>query len=99
MDYRLIYTKLAERDLETIVRYTAKDKPRAAEKVGLELVEPAESLAKMPGRGSRVRDREGVYKVMNPAYVVLYRVIESYRVVRIQRFWHARRDPTSLRTE
>jgi toxin ParE1/3/4 len=99
MDYRLIYTKPAARDLEEIVRYIAQDNPRAAEKVGLILVTLAESLTQMPYRGSRVRDRGGVYKVVSPPYVVLYRVDEDRRMVRIQRFWHARRDPKSLRTE
>lgn len=51
MDYRLIYTKPAEQDLEKIVRYVALDNPRAAERVGLELVELAESLTQMPHRG------------------------------------------------
>jgi len=99
MDYRLIYTKPAERDLERIVRYIAPDNPRAAEKIGLELVELAESLTQMPHRGAPVRDRAGVRKVIHAPYIVLYRVDEARRMVRVQRFWHAKRDPQSLRTE
>ena len=99
MDYTLIYTKPAAQDLEQIVRYIAQDNPRAAEKVGLALVTLAESLTAMPHRGARVRDRGGVFKVVLPPYIVLYRVDEDRRQVRIQRFWDARRDPKSLRTE
>lgn len=99
MAYALIYTKTAERDLERIVRHIAADNQRAAEEVGLELVTLADSLVRFPYAGSPVRDRAGVRKVVRAPYVVLYRVDESLRMVRIQRFWHARRDPQSLRTE
>ena len=99
MDYRLIYTKPAERDLENIVRYIARDDPRAAERVGLELVALAESLTQLPHRGALVRDRAGVHKVIHAPYIVLYRVDEARRMVRVQPFWHAKRDPLSLRTE
>ncbi len=99
MAYRLIYTKPAERDLESIVRYIAKDNPRAAETVGLELVALAESLTHLPHRGAPVRDRVGVRKVIYTPYVVLYRVEEERQMVRVQRFWHARRNPRTLSTE
>jgi addiction module RelE/StbE family toxin len=99
MDYRLIYTKLAERDLEEIVRYIAQDSARAAEQVGLELVELAESLTTLPHRGAPVHRRPGVRKMIHPPYIVFYRVDETQRIVRVQRFWHAKRDPQSLRTE
>lgn len=46
-----------------------------------------------------VRDRVGVRKIIHAPYVVLYRVDETRRMVRVQRFWHARRDPQTLRTE
>jgi plasmid stabilization system protein ParE len=99
MAYRLIYTKPAERDLAGIVSYIARDNPRAAESVGLELVELAESLTRFPYQGTAMRNRVGVRKVMRPPYVVLYRVDETRQMVRVQRFWHARRDPQSLQTE
>jgi addiction module RelE/StbE family toxin len=99
MAYRLIYTKPAERDLEEIVRYIAQDNVRAAQEVGLELVELAESLTAFPFRGTLLRGRVDVRKVVHAPYVVLYRVDQDRQVVRVQRFWHARRDPKSLRTE
>ncbi|MES1167589.1 MAG: type II toxin-antitoxin system RelE/ParE family toxin [Oleiharenicola lentus] len=99
MAYRLIYTKPAVRDLEEIVRYIAQDRPEAARAVGLALVELAESLLSFPLRGSSLRHRPGVRKVVHAPYVVLYRVDETRLQVRIQRFWHSKRDPRSLRTE
>ena len=64
MAYRLIYTKPAVRDLEEIVRYIAQDSPRAAEQVGVALIELAESLVPFPYRGSALRHRPGVRKVV-----------------------------------
>jgi plasmid stabilization system protein ParE len=96
MDYRLIYTKLADRDLEEIVRYIAKDNARAAGKIGLRLVEVAESLARFPYQGAPLRNRDGVHKVLCTPYVIFYRVDETLRTIRIQRFWHAKRDRKAL---
>lgn len=96
MAYRLIYTKSAERDLEEIVRYIAHDNASAAQGVGLELVELAETLTGLPHRGVLLRGRIGVRKIVHAPYVLLYRVDEVRRIVRVQRFWHAKRDPKSL---
>lgn len=99
MAYRLIYTKPAARDLEEIVRYIAQDSPKAAQDVGLALVELAESLPPFPLLGPLLRNRPGVRKLVHAPYVVLYRVDDARQQVRIQRFWHAKRNPRSLHTE
>lgn len=51
MDYRVILSKPALRDLGVIARYIARDNPAAAERVGMDLVHLAESLAVLPRRG------------------------------------------------
>jgi len=48
----------ALRDLGEIARYIATDNPAAAENVGLGLIQLAESLATMPGRGGALRSPE-----------------------------------------
>jgi plasmid stabilization system protein ParE len=99
MAYRLIYTKPAERDLEEIIRYIAQDRPAAARTLGLALIELAESLPAFPYLGTALRHRPGVRKLIHAPYVVLYRLDESGQQVRIQRFWHSKRDPHSIHTE
>jgi plasmid stabilization system protein ParE len=99
MDYRLIYTKLAERDLEEIVRYIARDNVPAAGKVGLKLIELAESLPSFPYQGLPLRNRDGVRKVLCAPYIVFYRVDETLRIVRVQRFWHAKRDRKAMKEQ
>lgn len=96
MDYRVILSKPSLRDLGRIARYIAQDNPPAAERVGLELVSMAESLNTLPRRGSLLRSRPGVRRLVNDPYLVLYRVDEAQRSVKVLRFWHARQNPAVL---
>ena len=93
MDYRVILSRPALRDLGEIARYISQDNPTAAERVGLELVRLAESLAVMPRRGGQLRARPGIRRLVNEPYLVTYRIDETQRVVYVLRFWHAKRDP------
>ncbi len=99
MDYRLVYSKPAEQDLSEIVRYIAQEDPCAAERVGLALVELAESPVKLPQRDAMLRSRPGVRKVLHAPYLIIYRVDEARRIVRVLRFWHVKRDPRSLHAD
>lgn len=93
MDYRVILSRPALRDLGDIARTIAKDNPPAAERVGLELVRLAESLAALPRRGGSLRARPGVRRLVSEPYLVTYRIDETQQVVFVLRFWHAKRDP------
>ena len=61
-------------DLGEIARYIAEDSPNAAERVGTELLDLAESLAVLPLRGAPLRSRPGVRRVLLAPYLVVYRV-------------------------
>ncbi len=63
MDYRVILSRPSLRDLGEIARYIAQDSPSVAERVALDLVELAESLAKMPHRGGAFHARPGVRRL------------------------------------
>ena len=93
MDYRVILSRPALRDLGEIARYIAQDDPTAAERVGVELVSLAESLGTLPRRGGRLHARPGVRRLVSEPYLIIYRVDETQRVVYVLRFWHAKRDP------
>jgi plasmid stabilization system protein ParE len=79
MDYRVILSRPALRDLGGIARYISQDNPTAAERVGLELVRLAESLAVMPRRGGQLRARPGVRRLVSEPYLVTYRIDETQR--------------------
>ncbi len=95
MDYRVILSRPALRDLGEIARYIAQDNLDAAERIALELVALAESLAVLPRRGGLFRARPGVRRLVSDPYLVTYRIDETQRVVYVLRFWHAKRGPRS----
>ena len=99
MDYRVILSRPALRDLGEIARYIAMDNPAAAERVGLELLRLAESLTLLPRRGGELKSRPGVRRLVHEPYLVTYRIDETKAVVFILRFWHAKRNPESWRPE
>lgn len=99
MDYRVILSRPALNDLGEIARYIADDSPVAAERIGTELLDLAESLAVMPLRGAPLRARPGARRVLLAPYLMVYRVDETKREVRVLRFWHAKRNPAELRLE
>ena len=98
MDYRVILSRPALRDLGEIARYIAQDNPSAALQVGEKLVSLAESLSSLPRRGGQLRTRPGVRRLVQEPYLVTYRIDETQRVVYVLRFWHAKRDPQSWRS-
>jgi toxin ParE1/3/4 len=99
MDYRVILSRPALRDLGEIARYIATDNPPAAEKVGVQLLALAESLTLLPRRGGRLKTRPEVRRLVHEPYLVTYRIDEAAKVVYILRLWHAKRDPQTWRPE
>ncbi len=96
--YKVILSKLAESDLEKIVRHIAQDNPGAAERLGLKLIDRALGLS-VPGSafmGTALRKRPEVRRLVEGNYLILYRVLPRKKI-RILRFWHAARDPKKMR--
>ena len=64
MDYWVILSRPAIRDLAEIAHYIAQDSPDAALRVGGELVTLAESLATLPHRGGHLQARPDVRRLV-----------------------------------
>jgi len=90
--YQVIVGPVAERDLISIARHIARDNPAAAEKLVGRLLQEARSLTNFPNRGGPYKDRPGARFTVVGAYLVVYRVVEDRKEVRILRFWHASRE-------
>ena len=71
-----------------IVEYIAGDNPDAAEKTGFELVDLAMSLDSLAYRGSKVKKRSGVLKLVHGNYLIYYRVDEGKKTVEVLSFKH-----------
>ena len=77
MEYEVIITPAALRDLEQIRAYIARDNPSAAQTFGLRLLDEAESLRTFPERGGFIAERRGARFVMVHPYLVVYRITEE----------------------
>ena len=89
--YSVILSQRASKDLAGIVEYIASDNPDAAERIGFELVNLAMSLDALAYRGSKVKKRRGVLKLVHGKYLIYYRVNERKRTVEVLSFQHGAR--------
>jgi toxin ParE1/3/4 len=89
--YSVILSNQSIKNLTGIVEYIAAENPDAADKIGFELVNLAMGLDSMPYRGSKVKKRLGVLKLVHGNYVLYYRVDEGKRTVQVINFKHGAR--------
>ena len=91
MDYTVILSPKAVRDLEAIIRYIARDNPHAASKVGRNLLNRTKELGQFPFKGQKVPEfnDSDIRQVILKPYRIVYRVEEDKRRISVARFWHA----------
>ena len=89
--YTVVFSKSADKDIINIVNQVAVENPQAAKKLGSNLLDLALSLDSMPYRGSKVKKRRGVLKLIHENYLIYYRVSENKRTVEILSFKHGAR--------
>ncbi len=97
MEYEIIIARSALRDLEQIRDYIAHDNPTTAETFVPKLLDQAKSLRTFPERGGFIAERPGARFVMPYPYLVIYRIDEQSRTVRVLRFWHGARERVRMR--
>lgn len=99
MDYRVIISKPALGDLESLARFIAHSvhgSSTVALKIGEELIALSDSLSTLPHRGAVVRRRPGLRKLSHRYYLIIYQVNETARIVEVVRIWDGRQNPSGL---
>jgi toxin ParE1/3/4 len=96
MDCAVIYSEAALDDLQEITAYIAADNVEVAERFANRLVDLAESLRNMPGKGRPVKGWPDVRVIVLSPYLIFYRFEERERRAEVLRFWHGARDPGTL---
>lgn len=86
MEYEVVVAPSALRDLEQIRACIARGNPSAAQTFGLKLLNEAASLRTFPERGGFIPERAGARFVIVHPYLVVYRILEESRIVRVLRF-------------
>jgi len=97
VEYEVIIARSAIRDLEEIHAYIARDNSAAAQAFVLKLLDEARSLVAFPERGGIIKERRGARFVMVHPYLVVYRIEEETRIVRVLRYWHGARERVRMR--
>jgi len=91
MDYRVIFSPTAVRDLAESVAYIARYDQEAAVRVGDGLIEAAEGmLGAQPGIGPRCPEypAEEIRYWLHRSYRIVYEIDHANERVLVLRFWH-----------
>jgi len=93
MDYQVILSPRAIRDLQEIVRYISFDNPTVAAGFGAQLIEKTRVLAKFPELGRAVPEfaNPAIRELIFKSYRIVYRVNHDRRLVEVARYWHGAR--------
>jgi plasmid stabilization system protein ParE len=89
--YAVMFSQRADKDIISIVKHVAAENPEAAKKLGSSLLDLALNLDSMPYRGSKVKKRRGVLKLIHQKYLIYYRVNEGNTTVEVLSFKHGAR--------
>jgi toxin ParE1/3/4 len=94
MDYKVVITGPAVRDLSELVSFIRGDNPAAAMKFGMRLIDRAESLRSFPHRGrvSTAAGYAGCRETVEAPYLIIYRIDEDKKLVEVVSFRHASRE-------
>ena len=93
MDYRLLYTQKALKDLAEIIGHIAEDDAQAASRFGSSLVAHVELLARFPHMGGAIRKRPLVRKLLHSPFLVYYQVGQAKREIEVLHIRHGARKP------
>lgn len=96
MGCKIIFSPQAIADLESAVRFIAKDNPESALRVGNALIDRVSILENFPLVGSPYSKRPGVRKLISRPYVIYYRPRLEDGCVDILRYWHGARSEPEL---
>jgi plasmid stabilization system protein ParE len=88
----VIVGRVALRDLARIREFISKDDPAAALSFCRKLLDHAEGLRTLPERGGHLRERPGARFLVVGSYLIVYRIDQEAKRVRILRFWHGARE-------
>ena len=97
MGCKVIFSPQAIEDLESVVRFIARDNPDAAARLGNALIGRVAILADFPELGPNYSKRPNIRRLVSRPYVIFYRYRQNEKVVDILRYWHGAQNPSNLR--
>lgn len=98
MGCTIIFSPQAIADLESVVRFIARNNPDAALRVGDALIDRVAILKDFPEIGSKYSKRPGIRKLVSRPYLIFYRYRKRENVVDVLRYWHGSQSEMKMRT-
>lgn len=96
MGCKIIFSPQAIADLESAVRFIARENPDAAGRVGNALIDRVSVLENFPLVGSTYPKRPGVRKLVSRPYIIYYRPRLEDNFVDVLRYWHGAQSEPEL---
>ena len=96
MGCKITFSPQAIADLESAVRFIAKDNPDDDVRVGNALIDRVSILENFPLIGSPYPKRPGVRKLVSRPYIIFYRPRLEENCLDILRYWHGARGEPEL---
>lgn len=93
MDYQVLFTQRALRDLAGLIGYIAEDDAESASRFGNTLLDHVDLLGRFPRMGGMIGKRSRVRKLVHSPVLVYYRADEDKRIVEVLHFRHGSRKP------
>jgi len=93
VDFKVLFSDEALKDLSDLVEFIAADNADAASQVGRSIIDHAKILQYFPRVGGIVSRRSKARKLLHAPYILYYRIHENRRVVEILHIWHGNRRP------
>jgi toxin ParE1/3/4 len=93
MDFKIVFSPSARKDLQEIVEYIAAEDQRTAERIGMALIQATKSLTEFPRKGRVVPEFEinSLREILLSPYRIVYRTFDESGNIEIVRIWHAAR--------
>lgn len=98
MAHHIVWSRTSQRDLQSLVKYIAKDSLQRAEHFGYRIVARVEMLYENPRMGRVVPEfnQHDLRELVVPPYRIIYRLNDEARLIEIIRVWHAARDTPEI---
>jgi len=100
MDYQIVFSSEARRDLREIKHYISFDSPQIARRFGQRLLAKTDMLQSHPEMGpvfSAISTRV-IREIIVGNYRIIYKVHHRKKEIIILRYWHAARGTPHLQT-
>ena len=99
MGHQVIWTDEAIADLRQLVAFISNDNPRAAVKLGEELIRKSMLLAAHPRLGRMLREpkRDTLRELIIPPYRLICEIDDASQTVRVRVLWHGARQEPDLK--